>query len=206
MKNVLTEEQWNEFVNNHCTDNEMKNISYQELMSNTNDGQLDFKKLTLPPTLEDSATLQSYQCILAVGYVVVDVVCLVLGAVSIRSTINASTVVRVTDIIAPRIPQIVEYAAIIAREGATTFERAKACWGILRVALQSPFKILSAIFSSLPWYKRALVIAQGCLTITAALVTDGAAIIAEIALELASFGFLVSDSVDAVSACSVSEV
>lgn len=205
MKSTLTEEQWNSFVNDYCLDNEMKKISYQELMNNTNNGQIDLKNLTLPSIQEKKLTLGADSCPLAIGYVVVDVVCLVLGAVSIRSSISASSVEDIAGIVEPEIPQILKNVETIAEEGSTSLEKAKAVWGIIKVVLKSPYSILKAVFSSLPWYKKALVIAQAIATIAAALLTDGAALIAEIVVELATFGFLVSDAVSAVSTCSTSQ-
>lgn len=204
MENQLTKEQWDSFVKDHCLDNEMKDISYEELMENTNNGEIDFRDLTLPPVEDHTVTKKAIaadSCALSMGYVVVDVVCLTLGAVSIRSSINARSVEKVAELVSPKIPKILKYVEIIARDGATKLEQAKACWGIIKVVLKSPWSILSAIFSSLPLYKKALVIAQAAATIFAALATDGAALIAEIVVELASFGFLVSDSVAAVEAC-----
>lgn len=204
MQSTLTEVEWDSFVKDHCLDDEMKKISYQELMENTNNGQVDLSKLTLLSTLETAPELEISRCTLAIGYVVVDVVGLAIGAVGIRSSINVSSVEKVADIVAPQIPKILKNVEIIAESGASVFEQAKACWGIISVTLRSPFKILEAIYSSMSFFDKAYAIAKATAIIAAALLTDGAALIAEIVVELINFGTLVSDSIDAVSACSTS--
>lgn len=208
MVTKLSEKQWDDFVKNHCLDDEMKKISYKELMENTNNGEIDFNKLALPENSTSDISLAisagDRSCTLAIGYVVVDVACLAIGAVGIRSSISSSSVESVATVVESSIPEILSSVETIARSGSSALQRAQACWSIIKVVLKSPYKIFSAIFSSLPWYKKALAIAQACATIAAALLTDGAALIAEIVVELASFGFLVSDSVEAVSACKIS--
>jgi hypothetical protein len=202
MKSTLTEKQWNSFVNNYCTDEEMKKISYKELMDNTNNGQLDLSDLSAGSNEKVSDV--SADCGLAIGFVIADVVALATGALSIRASVSEESAQTIAGIVGPDIPDILKYVDTIAAEGSSDEEIAKAVFGIMKVTLKSPYDIVKAVFASLPWYKKALAIAQGVATIVAAVATDGIAFIAEVVVELASFGFLVTDSVHAVSACSTS--
>ena len=199
MKSTLTEKQWNSFVNNYCTDEEMKKISYKELMDNTNNGQID-----LPTGSNEKVSEVSLNCDLAIGYVIADVVALATGALSIRSSVSEESAQFIAGIVEPHIPQILKYVDKIAAEGASDEEIAKAVFGIMKVALKSPYDIARAVFASLPWYKKALAIAQAEAKIIAAIASNGIAFTAEVVGELASFRFLVTDSFHAVSACSKS--
>ena len=62
--------------------------------------------------------------------------------------------------------------------------------------------VLGAFLDSLTWHSAMLYGFTAMGTIIAALATDGAALIAEVVVQLATFGFLVVDTTYAVGACS----
>lgn len=59
--------------------------------------------------------------------------------------------------------------------------------------------VFNAFMESLTWYQMALYGVTGAATIAAAVLTDGGALIAEIVIELATFGFFINDIVHAIS-------
>ena len=61
--------------------------------------------------------------------------------------------------------------------------------------------VISAFLGSLTWYNAVLYGATALGTIMAAVATDGAAEIGIIVVELATAGFLVSDSINCAEAC-----
>jgi hypothetical protein len=88
--------------------------------------------------------------------------------------------------------------------GASKMDLAKGVFEILKTIFNGGCfgAVFSAFVSSLSWWDAALYAVTGTATIIAALATDGIAFAAEVVILLATFGFLVSDSVKAVSACS----
>lgn len=61
--------------------------------------------------------------------------------------------------------------------------------------------VYKAIMDSLTWWDMVLYGSLGMATIAAAFLTDGAALVAMIAAEMAQIGFVVSDAVKASQAC-----
>jgi hypothetical protein len=142
-------------------------------------------------------------CQLAAGHVVYDVIVLAVGAVALRARVSEATIEAVTTSAVPVLTELESTIAMIAASGSTTLQRAQGVFQILRTI--SDGGLLPAVFdafaNSLSWWDAVLYGVGGIATILAALATDGIAFAAEIAALLATFGLLVSDSVDAVTAC-----
>lgn len=142
-------------------------------------------------------------CQMAVGWVIFDAVCLAVGAVGVRAGASASAIQAVAEAAAPVVSAVERTVAQIARQGATLTDQA---WGVFTI-LKTIWNggCLSAVFSaftnSLTWWDMILYGITGTATIIAALATDGIAFVAEVVILLATFGFLVSDSVKAVQQC-----
>ena len=86
----------------------------------------------------------------------------------------------------------------------TKFEVATAVFGIVSTIYSGGClgAVLGAFLGSLTWYNAILYGATALGTIVAAVATDGAAEIGIIVVELATAGFLVSDSINCAKACS----
>ena len=142
-------------------------------------------------------------CEEAIGFVVYDVVCLAIGGVALRASANAATARALAEAVEPAIPRIVEICSTITREASYTTQ-ATGVFKILSTIWSGGMggAVLGAFLGSLKWYTAFLYSVTAMGTIVAAVATDGATFIAESAVELATFGFLVVDSVSAVGACS----
>ena len=169
---------------------------------------VDWKALNLggkdePELLQGSTT----DCVLGVGYVVFDCVCLMLGAVAIRGSINSTAAKAVGKAAEPCMNAMEKYIAALSKEGASTADQAGAVFNIMSTIWSGGClgAVFAAVLNSLEWYTAALYAVTGLGTIVAALATDGVATIGLIAVELATFGFLVSDSINCVSACDFSD-
>ena len=158
----------------------------------------------LSTELETAAALGVSDCVLNIGYVVFDVICLAIGGVGLRGSMSASTARALGEAVEPVIPKIVEICAKISRDGASFYDQAKGVFQILSTIWSGGMlgAVVGAFVGSLTWYNALLYGVTALGTIVAALATDGAALIAEVAVELATFGFLVVDSVNAATTCS----
>jgi hypothetical protein len=144
-------------------------------------------------------------CQMAVGYVLFDVISLAVGAVGLRSGVSASTVEAMAEAAAPVMSEI---ETIIAKMGAENASKVDFAWGVFQILKtiysgSSLGAVFSAFTGSLTWWNMTLYGVTGMATIVAAFATDGLALAAEIVILLANFGFLVTDVVAAVSACSL---
>jgi hypothetical protein len=140
---------------------------------------------------------------MSVGYVIFDSICLVVGAVGLRGTVNSATIEAVATAAAPVMSKI---EGIIAKMVAQDASKTDVAWGVFQI-LQVIYSggslgaVFSAFTASLTWWDLLLYGISGTATIIAALATDGVALVAEIVVLLATFGFLVSDSVKVVQTC-----
>ncbi|AGL17713.1 hypothetical protein [Actinoplanes sp. N902-109] len=207
---MLTEQQWNAFKAQFPHDQRMQAVSYDELLSNTNGGKVNWAS---PPTVHlpgadneffSVAGVTVSDCELDIGYVIFDVVCLAIGAVGLRASVTSSTAEAVAAAAKPVLSQLEAAIAKMAAPGASKVDLATGAFTILRTIWSGNClgAVVSAFVGSLTWYTMLLYAATAMGTIVAALATDGAAFVAEVVIELATFGFLVSDSVKAYEACS----
>ncbi len=142
-------------------------------------------------------------CQMAIGYVVFDCLCLALGAVGLRAGVNSATIEAIGGAVAPVASKLEVAIAKMAAEGASKLDIAKGVFEVLKTIYSGGMlgAVFSAFTSNLTWWDAMLYGITGTATIIAALATDGAAFAAEVAILLATFGFLVSDSVKAGQAC-----
>ncbi len=145
------------------------------------------------------------KCEMAIGWVVFDCVCLALGAVGLRGGASSSTIEGIAKATAPVASKIEIIIAKMGAEGASKSDLATGMFEILKIIFNGGCfgAVFSAFVGSLSWWDAALYGVTGTATIIAALTTDGVAFIAEVIIILATVGFLASDSVKAVSACSI---
>lgn len=208
--NVITKEQWDTFKSHFPNDDAIQAVTFDELIKNTNGGKVDWKN---PPVAKETekrgvktlAIAGINDCELGIGYVIFDVICLAVGGVGLRSGLNRGTAEAMAAAAKPVLSKLEVTIAKIAAEGASKTDLAKGVFEILRTIWSGDClgAVVSAFVGSLTWYYALLYAATAMATVVAALATDGVAFVAEIAIVLATFGFLVADSVNAVKACSL---
>jgi len=105
----------------------------------------------------------------------------------------------------PSLSAIETIIADITAESATITDVA---WGVYKI-LKTIYSagclgaVIDAFLTSLSYWQKILYGATALGTIVAAVATDGVAFVGEIVIELATFGFLVDDSIKAVEACNL---
>ena len=205
---ALTPEALQLWKNANPENAKLQALSLAALEEKSKQVAVDWKTLDLggkdePELLQGSTA----DCVLGVGYVVFDCVCLMLGAVAIRGSINSTAAKAVGKAAEPCMNAMEKYIAALSKEGASTADQAGAVFNIVSTIWSGGClgAVFAAVLNSLEWYTAALYAVTGLGTIVAALATDGVATIGLIAVELATFGFLVSDSINCVSACDFSD-
>ncbi len=183
-------------------DLKLQGLTLDELLANTQDLEVNFNTLTFeggPQLLEGSVL----DCGLAIGYVVFDCVCLFLGASSLRGSLTKEAAESMAEAAKPVASALETTIAEMAKEGASNYDVACGVFTIIKTIYSGGClgAVLGAFLGSLTWYYAALYGVTAMATIVAALATDGAAEIALIVITLATAGFLVADSVNAVEAC-----
>lgn len=202
---TLTQEQWDNYKRQFPNDMRIQAVTLEALLEDTGGGTVDWGN---PPlAVERSVAIPRIgaisACELAVGYVIFDAVCLAVGAVALRSGATREAAAAMVEAAAPVLSKLEAAITKMAAEGASKTDVA---WGVYEI-LKTIYSggclgaVVSAFVGSLTWQYALLYSATAVATIVAALATDGVAFVAEIAIELATFGFLVVDSVSAVRAC-----
>lgn len=202
---AITQEQWDSYKSQFPNDKKIQAVTLEELLKNTDGGKVDWKN---PPVAKErrteaQAVTAISGCELAIGYVIFDVVCLAIGGVGLRSGVSRGTAEAVAEAARPVLSKLEVTIAKMAAEGASKTDLA---WGVFEI-LKTIWSggclgaVLSAFLGSLTWYYALLYGATAMATIVAALATDGVAFVAEVVIVLATFGFLVADSVNAAKAC-----
>ncbi|MEX1365255.1 MAG: hypothetical protein AB1Z98_19160 [Nannocystaceae bacterium] len=161
--------------------------------------------LTTAELERQAAEFNLTSCQMALGYVVFDTVVLAIGAIGLRASVQPKTIAAMAKIAGPVATTIEQEIAIIAHESTDAFQQAKAVFNILLTLKNGG--MLGAIFGafreSLTWWQATLYAIGGLATIIAALATDGVAFAAGVVILLTSFAWLVTDSLHAISACSL---
>ena len=143
------------------------------------------------------------KCAEPIAAVVIDCFCLVWGAFAIRGAISPRVLGEVAEALLPVLPKLKRLRATIADTTKSVTDRA---WAVIQVIMvvKDGFAlggILHFILQSLNWWQFLLYGVTAIATLTAALATDGLALAGEIAIELATAGFLATDAYRAGEAC-----
>ena len=202
---TLTQKQWDDFKKAFPNDTKIQKVTFEELLKNTEGGKVDWKNPTVAQKrpVELQETLGLSDCEVNIGFVVFDVVCLAVGGAGLRAGAGRGTAEAVAKAAKPVLSKIEGTIAKMAAKGASKTDIA---WGVFTI-LKTIWSggclgaVVAAFVDSLTWYYMLLYAATALATIVAALATDGAAFVAEVVVELATAGFLVADSVNAVTAC-----
>ena len=186
-------------------DNErLQKLTLEELYQHTGSGNVDWNKITYADH-DESATLEAISpCVLGIGYVVFDCVCLFLGAIALRSSLSAKSAAAMAEAAEPAVNQISKYIKTMAAAESSKLDVATAVFGIISTIYSAGClgAVISAFLGTLEWYEAILYGATALGTIMAAVFTDGTAEIGIIVVELATAGFLVDDSIKCADACS----
>ena len=144
------------------------------------------------------------KCALSIGYVVFDSICLFIGATALRSSLTAEAAEDVAKAAEPVLSQLEKYIVTLSKEESSTYDCASAVFGIISTIWSGGClsAVMSAFAKTLTPLNAALYGVTAVGTIAAACLTDGAAMIGEIVVELATFGFLVEDSINCSKECS----
>jgi hypothetical protein len=204
---TLTPQHLEEFKRLNPLNPDLQAVTFDQLMAHT-DGEADWAAVRFDEQPEISADIVPQlfaltNCQMNLGWVVFDVVCLSVGAVGLRSTARAQTVAAMAQAAGPVLSKVETIVARMAAEGASLTDLAGGVFDILKAIYNGGClgAVVSAFTASLSWWDMILYGVTAMATIIAALATDGLAFIAEVVVLLATFGFLVSDSVKAVQAC-----
>ena len=206
----ITAKQLGDFKRLYPNNVDIQALTVEVVNQNTRGRTIDWNRISFgadEPTTRSmaAAAVSITPCQMAIGYVVFDVVCLAVGAVGLRASVNARTIESMAEAVAPVLSKI---EVTIARMGEAGASNTDVAWGVFKI-LQTIYTggslgaVFSAFTASLTWWDMILYGITGVGTIVAALATDGAAFAAEIVILLASTGFVVSDSVKAVQACNL---
>jgi hypothetical protein len=202
---TLSQKQWDNYKSIFPKDKKLQALSLAELFKNTDGGKIDWDNLRGKDNDARSRTgvISIDPCALNIGYVVFDVICLAIGGVGLRSGATAETAGKVAEAAKPVMSKLETIVAKMSVKGASKTEVATGVFKVLQIIWSGGAlgAVLSAFLGSLTWYYKVLYAATALATIVAAVATEGVAFIAEVAIELATFGFLVADSINAAKAC-----
>ena len=202
---TLSQKQWDNYKSIFPKDKKLQALSLAELFKNTDGGKIDWDNLRGKDNDARSRTgvISIDPCALNIGYVVFDVICLAIGAVGLRAGATAETAEKVAEAAKPVMSKLETIIAKMSAKGASKTDLATGTFKILQILWSGNAlgAVLSAFLGSLTWYYALLYGATALATIVAAVATEGVAFIAEVAIELATFGFLVADSINAAKAC-----
>ncbi|MGF7533016.1 hypothetical protein AAGG74_04635 [Bacillus mexicanus] len=201
----ITEKQFEEFKSHFPDDAKIQSATFQELLANTNGGNVDWTNLdevdAIQPQRLNSSALD---CGLLWGVVGLDCVFLALGVGEFRSIINRATIKAASAAIEP-LEQLLKADIVRLAESTTAKETASlAVKLVLKIALSGGSlvsKILQSLKHTMSWWQWLLFGASAFFTIMAALATDGVALIAIAIAEMALIGVTVSDCINAKKVC-----
>jgi hypothetical protein len=197
---TITQDQLDLYKSVYPNDARIQALTLDEIVRNTHGMSVDWNTTLGTP---QAAGIPLTDCQLAIGYVVFDVISLAFGAVGLRAGVKSGTIQAVAGAAGPALNQIEVAVAKIAATGATLTDKAKGVFTILQTIYNAGClgAVFSAFIGSLNWWQAALYGVTGIATLVAAVTTDGAAFVAEVVVMLATFGFLVTDAVNAVNTC-----
>lgn len=143
-------------------------------------------------------------CEKQIGYVIFDCVCLMLGAAECRAALTGEAAEAMAEAAKPVLSKMEQYILTIGSKESSTTEIATAVFGVVSTIWSGGClgAVVSAWLGTLSLGDKILYGATALATLLATFATDGAAAIGVIALELATAGWLVDDSIKCAEACS----
>ena len=163
-------------------------------------------ELTTPSAEKRAVEGVKDSCPYAIGVVIADCIFMVLGFVGLHAT-NSRAIARaaakeIGKEVAKNLPKWLKLINALTGAGSAA-AKAKAIFHIVSAAYSAGMfrGILSSIESSMKWWDWIITGVAAVLQIAALVLTDGAAFIAEVALNATAIAYVVSDSVKACQAC-----
>lgn len=202
--NTINRESFSAYKVLNSHDARLQSLTLEELLKNTSGRSVDYSNITYSSKPQAMLTASAWDCGLGIGYVVFDCLCLLLGAVALRSALTAEAAEEMAEAAKPVANKLTKYVEILAASESTKTEVATAVFGVISTIYSGSClgAVLSAFLGSLTWYQSILYGATAMGTIVAAVATDGFAEIGMMVVELATAGFLVNDSIKCHEACS----
>ncbi len=202
--NTITRESFAAYKALNPHDARLQALTLEELFEKTGGRSVNYDNISYASKPQAMLGASSWDCGLGIGYVVFDCVCLFLGAVSLRSALTADAAEEIAEAAKPVANQLTKYVETLASAESSKTEVATAVFGVISTIYSGSClgAVISAFLGSLSWYNAVLYGATALGTIMAAVATDGAAEIGIIIIELATAGFLISDSIKCEQACS----
>ena len=143
-------------------------------------------------------------CEKSIGYVIFDCVCLLLGAAECRAALTEEAAESMAKAAEPVLSKMEQYIITLSSEEASVTEKATAVFNVVSTIWSGGClgEVISAWLGTLSFGDKVLYGATALATLLAAFATDGAAEIGVVAVELATAGWLVDDSLKCAKACS----
>ena len=183
-------------------DKRLQALTLPELLENVDSNSVDFSSITFEGRT-DGLLGDGFDCAKSIGFVVFDCVCLFLGAPTLRSSATPEVAEDIAESVKPVVNQLTQYIRTISDSSKSTYDVAYAVFKVISTIYSGGAlgAVMGAFLKSLTWYSAILYGMTAVGTIMAALATDGAAEIGIIVVEIATAGFLVSDSIACSKAC-----
>jgi hypothetical protein len=155
---------------------------------------------------EQLSTNANLDCEVAMGFCIFDAVCLCVGAVGLRASVQRAVIESVAEAARPALSEVERIIAQMASKETTITQTAYGVYKILTAIYRAQClgAVVAAFRNTLTWWNAVLYGVSATATIIAVLATDGAAFVAEVVVVLATFGFLASDIERAVRVCNLS--
>ncbi len=142
-------------------------------------------------------------CQTAVAIFVLDCILVIWGAWGLRAKLSPAAVEEVAVAIEPVLNDIEHQLNSFSDSSVSTFGKAKVIWNIAMLIKNGGMfeAVYHALYKDLTLLDMVLYGVLGLAELSAAFLTDGAALVAEIVVEVASAAFLINDGLKAVEVC-----
>ena len=179
-------------------DSYLQALTLEELLQNVGSRHVDYSKITfsgspIGPTASESQSV-------ATGLFIFDCLALFLGAGHLRSTVTEEAATAIAEATKDVAQNFSRYAQVINSTDSSRSETAAAVFGVVSTIYSSGClsAVLKVFVGEAEWYSRVLIGATALGDIMTSISTDGAAEIGVIQVELATAGWLIEDSANAV--------
>ncbi|MFE6707640.1 hypothetical protein ACFVEL_22215 [Bacillus thuringiensis] len=206
---VITKEQFEEMKSYFPDDEKIQSATYEELLANTNNGEVDFNNEEEVKLIVHPKTLQKFDinCGIQCGFVAIDAIFALLGAGGIIQSwkLNEAACRAAAEVIEVQLTKLPIRADFLRIGDATlsTEERLNAA-GRFLVKLASAGALaglLKTFWKHLHWWQAALLISNALFLVMSAFASDGLSLVALIMVEAGTVALLLNDAVKAGEIC-----
>jgi hypothetical protein len=195
------------FVNDQTIDPRIQNVTFDDLVNYavTRDHWGNWAQ-PVPNQRQARGLPGVTDCSKAVAVFLLDCVLVIWGAIGLRVKISPGSIEDVAAAIQPELSRFEELVYTFLPEknpNATFTDKAKAAFNLLLLAKNGMAweAVYHALIKDLTWWDMVLYGVLAMAELSAAVLTDGAALIAEMAVELATTAFMVTDGARVLEAC-----